>query len=274
MDRAEQLFVQRKWAEAASAYEEIAQREAGNLRAWQRLGACREALKEPEKALAAYQRAAQLANVDAPTLYRLGCLQALSGQIDQAVRSLDRALDRGFSDRAALESDPELEAIRKDDRFAYLLRRMAVAPGHLLTQLDFWLGEWDVFGADGARLGRSRIEKRERGFAVLEHWTAEGGGTATGLTYYDPAERKWKQVWVSSGGDAGQYESRPAQAGLQLEGTFRGADGRIRPARVTLTLETDGRVRQVMKQSKDEGQSWITYRDCLYVPARPSGGGK
>lgn len=54
---------------------------------------------------------------------RARCLARL-GDIDRALRMLDRAVDAGCRDRAILLADPDLAAVRADDRFASLLERI------------------------------------------------------------------------------------------------------------------------------------------------------
>ena len=61
--------------------------------------------------------------------------------------------------------------------------------------LDFWVGQWDVY-SKGEKVGENRIEKILDGCAVLEHWTAAGGGQGKSL-FYVGADEIWQQIWVS-----------------------------------------------------------------------------
>jgi len=55
-------------------------------------------------------------------LYNLACSYALLGRPDAAFRALRKALVKGFRDRRLLLTDPDLDPIRCDPRFAPLTR--------------------------------------------------------------------------------------------------------------------------------------------------------
>ena len=54
-------------------------------------------------------------------LYNIACFFSMSGDIDRALDLLGRAIERGWGDRAWLETDSDLNPLRKDDRFIALL---------------------------------------------------------------------------------------------------------------------------------------------------------
>ena len=60
------------------------------------------------------------------------------------------------------------------------------------SDLDFWVGEWDVFVGD-TRVGRNRIEKVLDGCALIEHWSAAGGGDGKSLFFVD-YDGRWTQI--------------------------------------------------------------------------------
>ena len=129
------------------------------------------------------------------------------------------------------------------------------APHH---RLDFWIGEWEVTNPSGGREGSNVIEKVEGGCAVRERWTEASGGTGESLFFFDASLGRWKQVWVTSEG--GFKEKRElddaSAASIRFEGSVpRPAGGRARD-RTTLTKLDDGRVRQVIEQSIDDGATW------------------
>ncbi|WP_324827242.1 hypothetical protein [Qipengyuania zhejiangensis] len=75
-------------------------------------------------------------------------------------------------------------------------------PAH--AGFDFWIGEWDVFRADGAKVADSRIERKHNGCAVIESWMPLRGPGGTSLNHLDPASGIWHQKWV--GGSPGAVE--------------------------------------------------------------------
>ena len=55
--------------------------------------------------------------------YNLACSYALLGMVDPAFSALQRALELGYRYFAHLRRDPDLKTLRRDPRFARLLRR-------------------------------------------------------------------------------------------------------------------------------------------------------
>jgi hypothetical protein len=138
------------------------------------------------------------------------------------------------------------------------------------AKLDFWLGQWEVFDAKGARDGDNRIEKALGGCAILEHWRAAADGSeGQSLFYYRRAEKRWKQVWVTDSGgvkEKAEVLDFPGP-GLRFQGEIPLPSGGTILDRTTLTLLTDGRVRQVIEQSRDGGKSWSGW-EGIYVRRR------
>ena len=100
----------------------------------------------------------------------------------------------------------------------------------------------------------------------MENWTSANGGTGKSMNYWDPAEKTWKQVWVSSNGSVGHFQGNLEKAGVMvLEGNILSADGSALLLKGTWTLLQDGRVRQHFEQSTDQGATWSTWFDGYYL---------
>jgi adenylate cyclase len=70
------------------------------------------------------QRALAL-DPDEPTLlYNMACIHSLTGNSDDAVSSLERALDAGLSVGEWLEQDSQLDSIRGHPRYPAILERV------------------------------------------------------------------------------------------------------------------------------------------------------
>jgi adenylate cyclase len=54
-------------------------------------------------------------------LYNIACFFALKGETDRSIELLKRALERGWGDRAWLETDSDLDSLRDDPRFQQIL---------------------------------------------------------------------------------------------------------------------------------------------------------
>lgn len=89
------------------------------------------ALKEGRFAegIAAFERCLELLPGDPASTYNVACGHALAGERDEAFAWLERAADAGFGDRDArfelARTDPDLQSLRSDPRFAAFVERMA-----------------------------------------------------------------------------------------------------------------------------------------------------
>ncbi|MDC9723885.1 MAG: hypothetical protein PSN34_14085 [Urechidicola sp.] len=81
-------------------------------------------------------------------------------------------------------------------------------------QFDFWLGNWNVYNADGKLIGTNSITKNYGDCMLKEEWVSTGSNRGTSTNYYNKKDESWNQVWVDNSG----YN-------LVLKGTF--IDGRM-----------------------------------------------
>ncbi len=137
--------------------------------------------------------------------------------------------------------------------------------------LDFWIGDWTVTNADGTPAGTNTVTRILGGCAVIEDWHGvTPGDDGMSLFTYDARTRKWEQTWVTQDttrpgglkhktmtgvfyGNAVRFEGRIAQGG-----------GKTLIDRTTLTPWLDGRVRQTIEWSRDNGKSWKTVFDAYH----------
>ena len=160
---------------------------------------------------------------------------------------------------------------------AYSVNAQVIEPqscvhDELYGKLDFWLGDWDVYSGDSL-VGRNTIEKTMKGCAVLEHWQSVDGGRGISLFYVD-SQRTWKQVWVTEYGTMPGGVKEKTQQPLadrrqvRFQGRVYAEDDKSYLDRTTLTDLSDGRVRQVIEASMDEGTTWRTVFDAEYRPMK------
>jgi hypothetical protein len=139
--------------------------------------------------------------------------------------------------------------------------------------LDFWIGSGDVF-VGSQKVGESRIRKILDGCAITEDWTDARGARGHSLFYQEPANRKWKQVWVTqrSLGRGGLKEkeliARLPGGALRFQGEVTSPDGSRYLDRTTLTPGGPGEVHQRIEISLDGGQEWKTTFDARYLRRR------
>lgn len=144
------------------------------------------------------------------------------------------------------------------------------APGKACTgaehrQFDFWVGEWEVTdSAGGTVYGSNSITREEDGCLVHEHWVGSRGGTGQSLNFFDPAIRKWEQVWVGNDGLVLQVTGNLEGTAMVLVGEGMGPGGKPLKQRASWTPQADGRVRQYWQQSADGGATWTVAFDGWY----------
>src|SRR5262249_17395132 len=112
-------------------------------------------------------------------------------------------------------------------------------------QFDFWVGRWDVSptGADRV-VAQSLIERVYNGCGVRENWMPKNGQDGGSLNTYRPAEHAWRQTWIGSGGDRGDFKGGWDGKAMVLTGEWPGPGGKPNLTRMTYTPNPDGSVRQ------------------------------
>lgn len=139
LDHAEQL---------QDHYEELSASASRDPHAWSHAGLQLLQLRRLDESIDALRKAVALSD-SSVAMYNLACAYSLRGDMAASLEWLRRSIANGFDNPAKIESDPDLEPLRKDPRFEKI-RRMAAdftlapqSPGN-------WLGdllnhsEWDA----------------------------------------------------------------------------------------------------------------------------------
>lgn len=140
--------------------------------------------------------------------------------------------------------------------------RCAASP---YREFDFWLGDWDVYDAQGTLVGQNLVTREQDGCLLVEHWTARRGGeTGTSFNYYDVRDQRWHQLYIDNSGNAGAY---PAMAGRLDNGrmVMLTPDTNDAFSRWTWFVVSPGKVRQMAERSQDHGGTWQTTWFSTYV---------
>lgn len=131
-------------------------------------------------------------------------------------------------------------------------------------QFDFWIGTWEVFGANGQRAGTNRIDSVLGGCALHEQWTSAGGGHGFSYNIYDFTRQVWHQTWVDAAGSLLLIEGGLVNGAMVMEGRTVGRNGPVRN-RITWTPLARDSVRQVWEVRGDTATTWTTVFNGLYV---------
>lgn len=130
-------------------------------------------------------------------------------------------------------------------------------------EFDFWLGDWDVYGAQGKLAGTNHITREHGGCVVHEHYANDRGYDGESFNVFDATRGVWHQTWVDSSGLLLVLEGGLKDGAMVLEGNVLGAAGKPVPQRITWTPRPDGTVRQLW-QSQDPKGGWNVVFDGTY----------
>lgn len=146
----------------------------------------------------------------------------------------------------------------------------APAPGDTckrprFREFDFWLGDWDVYGPKGKKVGENRITLLNRGCTLAEHWTSASGGEGRSYNAFDGFTRRWYQFWSDDQGGALLLSGGMVDGKMVLEGVRPNlSDGKPQHQRITWTPHPDGSVQQRWESSDDGGKTWQLSFDGTY----------
>ena len=131
---------------------------------------------------------------------------------------------------------------------------------------DFWLGDWEVRGADGTLQGENTISAEQSGCVLVERWRGVQGSTGISINYLDGVTDEWVQIWHAAGGYQIIIRGGMTDDGMLLRGTIHFIDtGLTAPFSGLWTPLPDGRVRQYFEQSSDDGETWQPWFEGFYT---------
>lgn len=139
-------------------------------------------------------------------------------------------------------------------------------------QLDFWLGDWDVYDAGGpdAAVARVQVTSMLDGCAVREVYVQNDGMRGESFSMYDASRRVWHQSWVTTRGDLLLLEGGVVEGRMVLTATETRADGTT--GLIRGAWWRDGAdVRQLAERSTDGGATWAPAWDIVFRPHPVSG---
>jgi hypothetical protein len=252
---------------------QLAAQEPKDANGWEQLGITQQAAGKYTEAALSFQKALD-AGYPPIGKYNLACALARLGQTDRVLALLTPMLANGAT--LPLATDHDFDGIRQDPRFQELVNRASELTEPCkhpkkhpeYRQLDFWLGEWDVFNTAGQKVGDSRIELLLKDCVVQENWTGTQGGAGKSYNQYDPTLGKWQQFWVADTGRTQYYTGEGSDGEMRYAAEGRQKDGSPLLVRLTFTKLEGNKVRQHAQQSTDGGKEWSTVYDFTYVPKK------
>ena len=172
--RCERVASQKKYSEAASAFQALTAADANNGGAWLGLGQALEQLKETDKAVAAYEKAIELKTAPKLAITYIARTYAAAGDQAKAYEWLDKLSNGGTPPglRAMVNGSTAFAAMHDQQRFKDLQEKMKPCNTPEYHQFDFWLGSWEVQSPQGQVLGHNDVTSMNDGCILQEHWTS------------------------------------------------------------------------------------------------------
>lgn len=266
---ANELLKEKKWAEAAKAYEEVVRSEPNNARAWYQLGMSRFSLEQFEAAIQALEKNIAISN-NPIAMYNAACAHARLNQQEKALAWLTKAVNNKLPPGLDIMADSDLANLRDNAQFKELAlsldkKRRPCMYSTEARQFDFWVGEWEVFNQQDQRVGSSVIQQISMGCGILENWTDGFGGTGKSINFYDPDSAKWYQYWIGLDGKPHRYAGVYRDGALRYEREPYMNNGVRTLNRLTFFNLDANTVRQFSEQSIDDGKTWTVAYDFKYV---------
>ena len=237
--------------------------------AWVKLGILYHQAGNNREAIVAFTSALDYGYDQTLGKYQLAAAYAGAGEKEKAVDLLETVVAAGVA--APIGRDPDFAALIGDARFDALAKReqsltepcMDATAHPEYRQLDFWLGEWDVFDGN-QKVGDSSIQLILKNCVVLENWTDTTGGQGKSFNKYDPVTKIWEQFWVEDNGGTNYFSGNLVDGEMRYVLQKPRKDGSHLIRHLTFSKLPDGSVRQLSKASTDNGKTWSVEYDFIY----------
>ena len=134
--------------------------------------------------------------------------------------------------------------------------------------LDFLIGDWEFYTLNGKKIANQTYHKKEKGCLILEEWQTLSGQTGTGMNFFDPGTKKWRQVWMSPSFHIDYSGNLNASGDLVLEGRIYPNDGQPSAAvKGIYSRNEDGSVTKDFLKFDEKTKTW--QRFFIGVAKRP-----
>lgn len=132
-------------------------------------------------------------------------------------------------------------------------------------ELDFWIGDWDVFDAGSEnKVAAVRVEKILGSCVLHEKYEDPQGLQGESFSVYDAGRKAWFQTWVTNRGQVVSIQGRFQGSFLEMSGTF---SSESTSAMVRATWKPTSRgVRETAERSFDDGKSWQPWFNLDFRP--------
>jgi hypothetical protein len=264
---ANDAYQKKDWQAAVKAYEKILSLEDRNAGARYRYGMALLNLNRNEEARANFEAAM---SITPNSVFALGLARsyARSGNKEKLYELFERTITLGGIAAESLNDENDFASIKAEPKFAQYVKKLDAAANPCRSQpefrqFDFWIGEWLPRNAQGLTVGTSSIQLILGSCIIFENWsTPVSAGKSFNL--FDTRDGKWHQTWVDDKGRMTHYVGGLVDGKMVLDSESV-VNGKKTIARMTFSRLENGDVRQHGENSTDNGKTWITSFDFIYV---------
>lgn len=126
-------------------------------------------------------------------------------------------------------------------------------------QLDFLIGDWELFSKDGEMIGENSI-KLIFGTCTMEENFKGADGLKTHSTFsYDSDSKRWKQNWSDDFGNTLNFSGTFKSNKLSLKATSTNGKGKKVYHRIIYKKQSNGSVSQIWQKSSNQKEWKTTY---------------
>lgn len=269
---ADAAYKAKDWPKTATLYEQLLQSKPTHRRYLYRLGVALQATGQHQKALETFEKSQANGTPVMIIAPAIAGVYASMGQTEKAFEQLTAAVAQGFNQPDQLASDPDLQPLRSDARFAGLVaqakhNQRPCADTAEDRQFDFWVGDWNVESTkEQIPQGLSHVERTLGDCVIWENWTSLNPGYE-GKSYniYNPNLKRWEQYWVDNVGGVIFFYGNLSDGVMDyFTDEIPQPDGtKLKRHLQFFNLGAD-KVRQFSQGSTDGGKTWSVEYDFTY----------
>ena len=163
-------------------------------------------------------------------------------------------------------SDNDFEALRAEPRFKEIAATVERA------QKPCMFAEGYRQFVQDRKLGTSHTKVLQQG-CIIEENRATPVQTGQSFNFYNPVTKKWHQSYMDSNGGNYMMDGEYRDGALRCEGYIYSPQGRT-PVHMTFFNLAPGKLRQTSETSADEGKTWTTTWDSIYIRRKADAGSK
>lgn len=270
---AEVAYTAGDWVKAQTLYAKLTSEQPQSGLAWYRLGESYRQQRRWREALTALEKAQQLKFQPGFTLVRIAATHAEAGETTRAIQNLEKLAESEAPLAGLVDKEPAFRALAGNPRFEGAKRKIQIAttPCKFVDvmpearQFDFWVGDWDVFNAQGTQSGTSKIERILGDCVILENWTDRLGSQGKSFNKYNRDKKQWEQFWVDEQGSTTYFWGKLEGKDMVFHAEAPQPDGKMGQRKLIFYNLGPDKIRQFSQVTTDGGKTWATEYDLTYI---------